>query len=146
MDKRNHAPPRSFLVTASKKLPSHYLTALHPDLPPSPQASTQPYSALFPHRRHSPAEDHLHLCLQLMLLPAALALSQARNTCPKNSTLPVFQGTKETQAQDLTSSPTLLPQHGISNKIFVTHKPCTLPSPTQGVLLCCISAWHSEHL
>lgn len=46
-------------------------------LPPSPQASTQPYSALFPHRTHSLAEDPLHLCLQLMLLPPALAPAQA---------------------------------------------------------------------
>lgn len=82
MDKRNHHP--STLKKFSCKsfwrvmLPSHYLTALHPDLPPPTFSSgiNTTFSALFPHRAHSLADDHFHLCLQLMLLPPALAPAQ----------------------------------------------------------------------
>lgn len=138
MDKRNRHP--STLKKFSCKsfwrvmLPSHYLTALHPDLPP-PTFSSGINTTLL---SFISSQNTLPSWRPPPSVPAAHASPTSTGTCtdmytPVPTTAPYLCSREKRNPRHKISP--LLSQHGIANKIFAntqTHKLSTLSSPPKG--------------
>lgn len=138
MDKRNRHP--STLKKFSCKsfwrvmLPSHYLTALHPDLPP-PTFSSGINTTLL---SFISSQNTLPSWRPPPSVPAAHASPTSTGTCtdmytPVPTTAPYLCSREKRNPRHKISP--LLSQQGIANKIFAstqTHKLSTLSSPPKG--------------